>query len=56
MTRPGIEPRSPRPLAKTLTIIPMSGEGAVIHQKVKNNITPISLFSVSPVNWGCEIH
>ena len=25
MSRPGIEPRSPEPLANTLTIMPMSG-------------------------------
>ena len=26
MTQPGIEPRSPGPLANTLTIMPMSGQ------------------------------
>ena len=49
MTRPGIEPRSPGPLANTLTIMPMSGNRQTILPGVvliENNIwnQPIFFF------------
>ena len=34
MTQPGIEPRSPRPLANTLTARPMSGSLIIIRSKI----------------------
>ena len=37
MTRPGIEPRSPGPLANTLTARPMSGTTTLIHNEYKTN-------------------
>ena len=36
MTRPGIEPRSPRPLANTLTTGPMSGKDNYKTNKINN--------------------
>ena len=39
ITRPGIEPRSPRPLARKLTILPMSGcvSGSNVNEKFLNS-------------------
>ena len=39
MTRPGIEPRSPKPLANTLTILPMSGTKKKKKKKKQHVIT-----------------
>ena len=52
MTRPGIEPWSPGPLANTLTIIPMSGSKG--RPKILYSKSILQLIKANPVNKHSE--
>ena len=56
MTQPGIELRSPGPLANTLTIMPMSGCNYIVSSILSNTNKFIGLmsrvFANGPRNWG----
>ena len=45
MTRPGIEPRSPRPLANTLTNMPMSGKRTKINPNPLKESVPVCVYT-----------
>ena len=53
MTRPGIEPRSPGPLANTLTARPMSGTKGAFGSPstMVANFTPGKGVAPSPIPW-----
>ena len=46
MTRPRIEPRSPGPLANTLSIMPMSVTVAMKKEAFRSSLTTVTNFSI----------
>ena len=48
MTQPGIEPRSPGPLANTLTIMPMSGTHPY---RVNFDLKVVKYYSITDYSW-----